>query len=196
MKSVFIAIFLYLSFSVGAQETSKNTTPGFISDELFIYMHSGAGKNYRIVGTINAGTEIQLTGNSENDFSQIIDPKGKNAWVETQYISTNPGLRNVIAELNGKLADYSEQNNQLENQLQQATANVDQLNSQTTQLNNEIAGLNKQLTQTQAKLKDQDTNLKKEWFYNGAIVLGIGLILGLVLPRLGGRRRNRMDSWN
>ena len=196
IKSVFVGLIICLSFAANAQETDENSGQGFISDELFIYMHSGAGKNYRIVGTINAGTEIQLTQNSQNDFTQIIDPKGKTAWVESQYVSTTPGLRNVIAELNGKLADYSEQNNQLESQLAQASSNVERLNRQATQLNSEIATLNKQLTATQAKLKDQDTNIKKEWFYNGAIVLGIGLILGLLLPKLGGRRRSNMDNWN
>jgi SH3 domain protein len=44
-------------------------------------------------------------------------------------------------------------------------------------------------------LKDQDTNIKKEWFFNGAIVLVIGLLLGLILPRLAARRKGSMDNW-
>ncbi|MEW6982394.1 TIGR04211 family SH3 domain-containing protein [Colwelliaceae bacterium 6471] len=193
LKSLFTGILLATAFPLMAEE---QTTPGFISDDLFIYMHSGAGSNYRIVGTVNAGAEIQLTNTEQNGYTQIIDPKGKTTWVESQYVSTTPGLRNIIAELNGKLADTSEANSQLENQIAQAQNTIDTLNSKTAQLNNDIASLNKQLSSTQAKLKDQDTNLKKEWFYNGAMVLGIGLLLGLVLPRLGGRRKNTMENWN
>ena len=53
-----------------------------------------------------------------------------------------------------------------------------------------------QLTSAQAKLKNQDMDIKKEWFFNGAIVMGIGLLLGLVLPRLAARRKSSMDTWN
>jgi SH3 domain protein len=39
-------------------------------------------------------------------------------------------------------------------------------------------------------------NILKEWFFTGAIVLGIGLILGLILPKLFTRKRNTMQSWS
>ena len=55
----------------------QSTTQGYISDELSIYMHAGSGTNYRILGTINAGAQIKLTGQSQNDYSQIIDENNK-----------------------------------------------------------------------------------------------------------------------
>lgn len=195
-KSTLICLSLAFSASLFAQEASEETTQGFISDDLQVFMHSGAGNNYRILGTVNAGVEVQLTNKTQNDYTQIIDPKGRVAWVESIHVSTNPGLRNVIAEMNGKLADLSDQNSQLEQQLTQLTNDSSQLSSEKAQLNNEIASLTQQLTATQAKLKDQDTNIKKEWFFNGAIVLGVGLLLGLILPRLGSRRKSNIDSWN
>ena len=191
-----ILVFLILSSPAIAEESASSTTPGFISDDLFIYMHSGAGNNYRIIGTINSGTEIQITGLSKNEYSEIIDDKGRVTWVESKYVSTNPGLRNVIAELNGKLANASENISSLENQGSSSNNKIASLSQENTDLKNQIATLNSQLTETNSKLKDQDTNIKKEWFFNGAIVLGLGLLFGLLLPKLVGRKKASMESWS
>ena len=69
------------------------------------------------------------------------------------------------------------------------------LNQETKQLESKISQLNQELAETKLQIKNQDTDLKKEYFYNGAIVLGIGLLLGIVLPRLAGRRKSSMESW-
>ena len=79
--------------------------------------------------------------------------------------------------------------------LSQARNTIENLNSEKAKLNNEISQLNKTLITTSSKLKDQDTNINKEWFFNGAIVLVIGLVLGLIIPRLAGRRKGSMDNW-
>ncbi len=183
---------LLLSFSSIAQD--ETTTNAYISDDLFIYMLAGAGKNYRILGTIQAGSEIQITGEEANGYSQIIAPNGKTTWIESQYISQNPSLRNVIAELNTKLAQYSE--SELSNQTTIANANdtIALLTSKNEELTKEIANLNNELTNVKSKLKHQDQEILTQWFFNGAIVLGIGLLLGGLLPRLIGRKR-KPASW-
>jgi len=203
IRKFFISVLLILSSSILAQtvaQAAEQNSPvdmpsGFISDELFIYMHSGAGTNYRILGSINAGTQVKLTGNSANNFTEILDDKGRKAWVESKYVSDKPGLQFVVAELNSQIASASDNNNQLDAQLNQLKDAVNNLTNKNSSLTKEITSLNTRLINTQSKLKDQDTNIKKQWFFNGAIVLGIGLILGLILPRVFARRRSNMDSW-
>ena len=204
--SLIISLFLPCLFQAVAEELpaqtqtlteAENSGNSYIADDLFIFMHTGAGKNYRIVGSINAGTEILLTGNTENDFTEVTDDKNRKGWVESQFISDNPGLRFVIAELNGKLAGYSESGDLLTQDLNLAQITIDQLKTENSLQASEIVKLNKQVVETQSQVKTQDTNIKKEWFFNGAIVLAIGLILGLIIPKLIGKRRSRnMDSWN
>lgn len=198
-STLLLFIVSFLSFgqmAYSAEESTPQTSQAFIIDDLFIYMHSGAGNQYRILGTLNAGTQIQLTGVSRNDYSQMIDDKGRETWVETKYITEQPGLRFVVAELNAQLAESTDLNNQLDSQLNNAKENITNLNENSSKLNNEIATLKNQLASTQAKIKTQDTDMQKQWFFTGAIVLGIGLILGLILPRLGGSRRtSNIDNW-
>ena len=183
---------LLFSFSSTAQD--ETATNAYISDDLFIYMLAGAGKNYRILGTIQAGSEIKVTGEEANGYSKIIDPNGKTTWIESQYISQNPSLRNVIAQLNTKLAQYSE--SELSNQTAMTNANdtISLLTSKNEELTKEINSLNSELTSVKSKLKHQDQEILTQWFFNGAMVLGIGLLLGAFLPRLIGRKR-KSASW-
>ncbi|WP_448211279.1 TIGR04211 family SH3 domain-containing protein [Colwellia sp. MEBiC06753] len=188
-------IALAFSFNSFAQEDTSNYKDGFISDELFIYMHSGAGSNYRIVGSINAGTQVQLTGNAENGYTEIIDDKDRVAWVEDKFVSEKPGLRFVVAELNGQLATTNEREENFKAQIDQTSIQLKNAKEQITKLSNTVAQLEGELKSTQSKLSTQDLDVKKEWFFNGAIVLGIGLLFGLILPRLSLRRKSSMDSW-
>jgi SH3 domain protein len=196
IKGLFLGLSLCLSFFSMAQEAPQNLEKGYISDQLFIYMHSGAGNNYRILGTINAGLEVQLTGKKENGYSQILDTKGREAWVENNFVSTKPGLRHVIAELNGRLANTTDNSDKAQNQLLAANNKIDNLSNEKKSLSDKINILSAELKETKGQLINQDANLTKEWFFNGAIVLFAGLILGLIIPKIGtGRRRENMDNW-
>ncbi len=194
-KQLFAIAFTALSFAASAQQEPSTLTDGYISDELFIYMHSGAGNNYRIVGSINAGTQVKLTGEQRNGYTEIIDDKERAAWVEDKFVSEKPGLRFVVAELNGQLAENSDIESTLKSQLDEQQVRLTDAESKNVELTNQITALESQLSTTQAKLSSQDLDIKKEWFFNGAIVMGIGLILGLLLPRLASRRKSSMDSW-
>ena len=192
--------FIYLSPSSFAEEPSKVIAPkpivnAFISDDLFIFMRSGAGEQYRLLGSINAGTPIALIGKDKNGFQKISDEKGRTGWIKKQYIQLTPSLRAVIVDLNAQLASNDENKAQLNSTLLNNKEQINNLSNSNTRLRAKVALLNKNLVNVQSKLKKQDNSVKKQWFYNGAIVLIIGLLLGLILPRLAVRRRNSMDSW-
>ena len=195
-KPLFTFLLLLISSGIYLQASAQaNTTQGYISDELPIFVHSGPGKNYRILGTVTSGSEVQITGNSKDDYSEVIDDKDRTVWLESKYVTSEPGLRVIIAQLNSKLADLEGNSSAVSESLLRANKKVDQYSSEKTQLNNEISSLNKTLSEVSLKLKDQDTSIKKEWFFNGAIVLCIGLVLGLVLPRLSSSKKSNMGSW-
>lgn len=192
----FLAITLASSLFISAQAAENNYKQGYISDELFIYIHTGPGKKYRILGTIIAGSKVKITGSIDGGYSEIIDNKDRTAWVESKYVTTQPGLRFVVAELNGKIATSSDYSSQLDGELNELRSKVNLLTNDKKKLSAELKKLTVTLEKTQTKIKDQDTNIKKQWFFNGALVLGVGLILGLILPRFFARRRGSMDSWS
>lgn len=183
--------------SAQAQENgSSKNKQGFIIDDLSIYMHTGPGTNYRILGTINAGSEIRFTGNSDKGYSEIIDNKNRKTWIETKYLTTKPGLRHVVAELNGKIASSSDYTNQLDGEVNELRSSVEILSKDKEELSIQLTQVEQQLKVTLTKVKDQDAKILTQRFYNGAIVLGVGLLLGLILPRFFARRKSSMESWS
>lgn len=196
IKQTFLALLFFTPLISFAEEADISTTAGYISEDLIVYMHTGAGKNYRILGTVNSGEKVQLTGESNNDYSEIITDKDRIGWVESKHVSTKPGMRYVIADLNEKSASFQAEKSSLLNQVTEARNEIDILKSERIDLQNSISALNMDLTETKSQLQNQDTTIKKQWFFNGAIVLGVGLLFGLVLPRLFSRRKTGMGSWN
>jgi len=181
-----------------AQATTSTVQPdkkqAYIIDDLFIFMRSGAGSQYRLLGTITAGTQVSLLDEAKNDFQKIMDDKGRIGWIEVKYLQRKPGLRYVIAELNAQLATKDEQINNLKNTLTANDQKTNKLTKSNQQLTQQLTAITKKFNHVQKELDQHDTTVKRQWFFNGAIVLGIGLILGLILPKLG-RRRASMDSW-
>ena len=192
---IFVSSFVSYAEEETTQTIAENYTAAYISDDLFIYMHTGPGNNYRILGSINAGDKVSITGESANGYTQIIDNKNRETWVESKYVSPTPGLRAAIAELNGKLANNEDTNVQISSELMQANSNISQLTENNNQLTNEISLLKTKLAKTESQLSNQDLDLKKEYFFNGAIVLALGLLLGIVLPRLAASKKGSMESW-
>jgi len=201
MNNVFYFIIFFTINSISLILTSvnaaeKNYEQGYITDQLSTFIHSGPSTNYRILGTVTAGSSIKITGLQENNYSEIIDDKSRQAWIETKYITKGPVLRISLSKLNKKISSSNSYTSQLDGQINTLTSKVNTLLSEKQKLTNELQAVSKKLSQTSLKIKDQDTNIKKQWFFTGAMVLGIGLILGLILPRLFSRKRNTMQSWS
>lgn len=191
-----LAITLSSSLINSVNAAENDHKQGYISDALPIYMHAGPGTNYRISGSITAGSEVKVTGSKDNGYSEIIDSKNRTTWVESKYVTAKPGLRFIVDELNKKIASNNDFTSQLDGEVNELNNKISLLTNDKVKLSTELKNLTETLATTRAKLKGQDTNIKKEWFFNGAMVLGFGLILGLVIPKIFSRRRGAMDSWS
>ena len=68
---------LALSASTIAHADEKR----YVSDELNTWVRSGPGDNYRLVGTVNAGEEVQLLQtNNDTQYAQVKDSSGRTVW--------------------------------------------------------------------------------------------------------------------
>ncbi len=88
MKQLFSALAVLMMLAVPAAHAKDN----YISDELFTYMHSGPGTQYRIIGSVDAGTKVTVVDTNRNEgYSQVIDDRGRKGWVESKYVTNQPG---------------------------------------------------------------------------------------------------------
>ena len=94
------------------------------------------------------------------------------------------------------MAASTDFSSQLDGEVNELKSTVNTLTQDKKKLTAELAQLTETLAKTRTKIKGQDLDIQKKWFFNGAMVLGVGLILGLILPRVFARRRGSMDNWS
>ena len=119
-------------------------------------------------------------------------------------------LQEKMSKVQQELTDLRKENTQLDNQhkklvgehqstadeltkLSQIAARPKQLESENSELREKFAKISDELTlikQENQVLKDRS---KRNWFLAGALVVIIGIIIGLIIPKLRFRKK---DSWD
>lgn len=202
MKTLkYIITALSLTLCMNVQAATR-----YVSDNIFIYMHSGPSLDYRIIGTIKVGTPLStLTYNSDTKFMQVKTPAGKTGWVKGKEIQEElpatillPEIQKKLQKAQTKLANIAQENDKHRQGNAQALSEKETL---IAKLQDEKEYLQKTIDDLQAKNLEldllQDTKeerVKMEWMMYGGSVLFFGLLLGLIIPLLP-RRKKRQNNW-
>ncbi len=178
----------------------------YVSDELNTWVRSGPGDNYRLVGTVNAGEEVELLQTNEaSNYAQVRDSSGRTAWIPLKELNTQPSLRTRVPELENQVKTLTDKLNNIDNTWNQRTADMQQkvagsdgvinsLKEENQKLKNELIVAQKKVNAANLQLDDKQRTIIMQWFMYGGGVLGAGLFLGLVLPHLIPRRKSK-DRW-
>lgn len=191
-----------LALSATAVSHAEETR--YVSDELNTWVRSGPGDNYRLVGTVNAGEEVTLL-QSDANYGQIKDSFGRTAWIPLKELNTTPSLRTRVPDLENQVKTLTDKLNNIDTTWNQRTADMQQkvaqsdsvingLKEENQKLKNELIVAQKKVSAANLQLDDKQRTIIMQWFMYGGGVLGIGLLLGLVLPHMIPSRK-RKDRW-
>ena len=193
---------LTLSITWGAHADEKC----YISDDLITYIHSGPGNQYRIVGTLNAGEQVTLRSvNDSTKYGEIVDSKGKTAWIPLDQLSNVPSIRTRVPDLEQQVKTLTDKLTNIDSSWNQRTAEMQQkvassdgiingLKKENQDLKNQLIVAQKKVSAVNVQLDDKQRTIILQWFMYGGGVAGVGLILGLILPHLVPRRKKN-DRW-
>ena len=182
-----------LALSATAVSHAEETR--YVSDELNTWVRSGPGDHYRLVGTVNANT----------NYAQVKDSSGRTAWIPLKQLSTEPSLRSRVPDLENQVKTLTDKLTNIDNTWNQRTAEMQQkvaqsdsvingLKEENQKLKNELIVAQKKVDAASVQLDDKQRTIIMQWFMYGGGVLGLGLLLGLVLPHLIPTRK-RKDRW-
>ncbi|ADO46979.1 TIGR04211 family SH3 domain-containing protein [[Enterobacter] lignolyticus] len=178
----------------------------YVSDELNTWVRSGPGDNYRLVGTVNAGEEVSLLQtNDGSQYGQVRDSSGRTAWIPLKELSTTPSLKTRVPDLENQVKTLTDKLNNIDATWNQRTADmqkkvaqsdgvINSLKDENQKLKNELIVAQKKVSVANLQLDDKQRTIIMQWFMYGGGVLGVGLIMGLVLPHLVPSRK-RKDRW-
>lgn len=185
-----------LGFQSMAQEPNdSNGEIRYISDDLFTYLHAGPGRNFRILGSVVAGTRVTLLQeDKDKNFVEIIDDKQRTGWVDAEFINVSRSVRELVPGLQQKVEETEQTIRQQRESNDLLNQQIADLTSQNTNLKRKLSEAEKENSEISQTLASYDQTAQMEWFTRGGIVAVISLLLGIILTYLPKKRR-RNDNW-
>jgi len=168
---------------------------GHISDEVSLFMHGGPGKQYRITGRTSSGDTIDILDRDSNSkYVKIRTFTGREGWVDGKYVKTGLSIKERLPQLEEKLQASRNKLDAQRSEYDALTSRYNELNNEKSQVLTEIDKLNSDIRRLQLELDTRDESNLLRWFTHGGLVALGGVLLGLVLP-IFGRRKKRRDDW-
>lgn len=210
---------LFFSSAMAQAETR------YVTDQFEITLRSGPSSTHAIQRMVGSGVALKvLESNVEDGYSKVQMKGGTEGWVLSRYLMREPAARNQLEQLSDQLAKVTEGSmrvrvSAIKNAYESAERQIESLKLENKNLENELISIkamaanvlaidqkNDELTED---LSDKDAQIKtlveenyalkgtkqRDWFVAGAVVLFVGLLLGLVIPRIQWRKRSRYESF-
>ncbi|WP_137223101.1 TIGR04211 family SH3 domain-containing protein [Shewanella sp. MEBiC00475] len=188
-----LSIFIFILVSIGVFAAEAPTR--FISDDVFTYIHGGPGTEFRIIGSVEAGQPITLLDNTEGDFTQIIDHKGREGWVLTSLVSDQPSFRERFPEMEAQLKQANEQLNNITQNTDNTEEYLTLANQKVSELKAALAKAIKERDDAKSKVQQVADNQRYEMWQQGGLIAGIGALIGIVLVYLPRPQRRKKSRW-
>ncbi len=176
----------------------------YVTENLSTFLRKGAGDQYKIAGAIQSGDAVTVLDRKDK-YTLIRDGKNREAWILTNELTSSPSSKQENPKLKAQIQEITLKLNRLDSDWQQRTSEMQrrtkQAEEQSSQLLEQNSQLKRELEITKNKNRDLEAMLdagKREiaiqWFIYGGSVLGVGLLLGLIIPLILPKRRRR-DGW-
>lgn len=194
----------------------------YVSDQLSINMRRGPGTNYKIMKLLDAGDRLE-TLSSSNGWTKVRTTSGTTGFVLTRFLSKQAAASTRIDQFQKKNQKLEVDNSDLKKELSQALHGsnklgelkrnlVDENKKLKSQLQNiretsadaiRIGNENKKYRQQLISLRSDVDRLKhenealqsrREGMKIGALILIVGIFVGLLLPMFRRRRKGNWDS--
>jgi len=180
----------------------------YVSDELSINMRRGPGTDYRITKLLEAGTKLEVV-QRQDGWTEIRTENGDTGWVLSRFLSDTAAARDRLQAIKQELSQALEGSEELgetkrklveENQslkkelaeIKEASANAVRISEENQRFREKILAMESEME----RLKHENESLqsRREGMKIGALVLAIGIIIGLVLPLFRRRPKSTWDS--
>ncbi len=176
----------------------------YVTENLNTYLRKGPGDQYKISGSIQAGEKVTLIDKKER-YALIRDSKNREAWILSSELTSTPSSKELTPQLQQQVQELSLKLNTIDKDWQQRTAEMQRRTQLAEQQSNQLLEQNAQLKRELDILKNKNRDLETlqdaesreimiQYFIYGGSVLGVGLLLGLLIPVLLPRRK-RNNGW-
>lgn len=203
MQKLFKVIFSSALLGFSVQNALADTQ--YVTENLSTFLRKGPGDNFKISGAIQAGEPVTVLDQKDR-YTLIRDSKNREAWMLTSELMSSPSSKNENPRLKAQVQDLTTRLNRVDSDWQQRTVEMQRRSTESEQKSGQLLEENSQIKRELDMLKNKNRDLEAlldgnkreiaiQWFIYGGSVLGVGLLLGLIIPFLIPKRRRSRDGW-
>ena len=183
----FLALFL-LSGSALAETV-------YISDQIKIWSRTGHTNAYKVHYQLTPGTKFEvLQRNDESGFVEVRDEQGRTTWVDGKLLTSQPTAHQRLVEANREIErlkkDSAEEVRELTSRVNQM-APLEKVNQE---LQTRLAKVESEMEQAKHKAQLYEGGFNREFYFSSALVMLGGILVGWIMSRVGGKKRN--SAWS
>ena len=178
----------------------------YIAENLSTYMRKGAGNQFKISGSIQAGEPVTVLDKKDN-FVLIRDSRNREGWVLASEISQTASPRELIPQLQQEVQTLTAKLKNMDSDWQRRTAEMQRRSQDAEKQSSNLFEENAQLKRELEIVKNKNRNLEImqdaekrtiaiQYFIYGGSVLVVCLLLGLIIPIILPKRRSRNGGWS
>jgi len=190
VKRIFVLALLCAGTAVNAAEGKQQ----YITDEITATMREAPRNDATIRANLKSGTRITvLESLGPDSFAHVKTEDGKEGWIPSRFIAGEPAAKDRLNALQAEINQMRAHQRELDEELARAKETVAkagpalQLADENQKLKEQMAQKEREGVELQAQFSEQQA-----WRRNivtGAALVGGGVLVGLLLPALGRRRR-------
>lgn len=165
----------------------------FITEKLYVFMHSGGTTDYRIIGRIAAGDEVTvLSRDVESGWLKVRASNGSEGWVNNDSIVANAGLKvqldNATSELQKVRAELQSIKSNSGADTELMTQQISELTAQNQKLTSQLETTVAENAELRASIQqiDETKRILGKLYDFGGVLLGV--FVGWLLTR---RKKNQ-----
>jgi len=209
MKILFIIVAVF-GYIVSAQAETR-----YIVDQAKLPMRSGQSTSHSIVRMLPSGTAVEVLGQSSTGYTHIRTRSGKDGWILSRYLMKEPAARTRLARAEKELSNLvtlkqekkaleqersqlMEDNKKLKTELahiRETAANAVAIAAENESLKAKAMQAEQTLEALRRDTSDIRSGAQQRWFMLGGGAILFGILLGLILPRLKVRRKDRWGRY-
>ncbi|PLW69749.1 TIGR04211 family SH3 domain-containing protein [Pseudohalioglobus lutimaris] len=139
----FIKIFLF-SLCVALPAAAQDVR--YISDEVFVVLHTGPGKEYRWAGKLKPGARLDVARTSgDGKWAEVTTSRGTTGWVTTEFLTATAPAQVKLPAAEARAEQLSTKNKQLSAQLSALQTEKSQLASKANTTGSELDSVSREL---------------------------------------------------
>jgi len=196
----FLVFCLLTALPIGAEPLTQWIAAGATID-----LMSGLSAKDKSLAVLSPGTPFKvLKVNQRLGYARIALDSGEIGWIPSKVISAVPvpvsqGPAAIAENQPPKSPEQLREDvSRLQTELiavRQASSDILRIQTERDQLQSSVIALKRELETTTRAKNALNEDQKQTWFMIGGGVLLIGVILGVLLPRLSFKRRNHWGSY-